>query len=163
MKPLKNLPFIILLAALCGCATREHIVLDQAVGPAGPVVKAPDRGGQLVVYSAMEVVDPTDSYHTVHSGYRIYDQHGLLRRWVDNRTGPLLQDPKAVTLPAGRYTVEARGTNEGWVRVPVVIAENRTTMVNLAKGAVPVPVVADEEFVRLPDGKVVGARASSSP
>jgi len=152
----------ILSTALAGCATRPEIVMKQTVGPdlAQPRVAIQRGQGRLVVYSALEVADPVTAYFPTHSGYSVYDSAGKLVRRVDNRGGSFYQDPASVALPAGSYKVEGRATNAGVVLVPVIIEENKTTVVDLEGATLPQHRASGAgQWVRLPDGQVVGARA----
>ena len=161
MKTLKNSFCIILATAFAGCATRSTVVVKQPVGPdlAHARVNLNKGRGQLVVYSALELINTTDSYHPAHTGYVIYDSNGKLLRRVDNRSGSFYQTPVAVSLPAGEYKVEGRATNSGQVDVPVIIKENKTTTVDLEGTNLPQhkPTGAGQ-WVRLPDGQVIGMR-----
>jgi hypothetical protein len=80
-------------------------------------------------------------------------------RRVDNRSGSFYQDPATISLPAGTYKVEGRATNSGVVLVPVIIEQNKTTVVDLEGSTLPQhrPTGAGQ-WIRLPNGQVVGAR-----
>jgi hypothetical protein len=41
------------------------------------------------------------------------------------------ETPTAVTLPRGRYIVQAQSETDGLVRVPVVVETGRTTVIKL--------------------------------
>jgi hypothetical protein len=162
MKRLKILSQVFLIAALAGCATSDHsqVVVSQAVGPdlARPRIDLGQGKGRLVVYTAREVNDPV-SYFPTPSSYSIYTDDGRLLQRVDNRAGSLYQDPSLVSLPAGRYKVKGRATNDGEVLVPVVIEENKTTLVDLEGVTFPQhkPTGAGQ-WIRLPNGQVIGQR-----
>ena len=160
MKSLSLSVYLIALVAAAGCATRPGIVLKETVGPARPHPGRRKGEGELVVCSALEVANAADADHPAHSGYTICAPDGRLIREVDNRTGPFYQDPVTVALPVGSYEVKGRATNHGAVVVPVLIEEGRTTVVDL-EGAMPPPVPRQvgDQFVRLPDGQIVGTGA----
>ena len=157
----KMFPCGILVAALAGCATHSEIVMNQPVGPdlARSRINLNQGKGHLVVYSALEVDDQVNAYFPTHSSYAIYDSDEKLMRRVDNRSGSFYQDPATISLPAGTYKVEGRATNSGVVLVPVIIEQNKTTVVDLEGSALPQhrPTGAGQ-WIRLPNGQVVGAR-----
>lgn len=159
MKTAKKV-FLIFLVAVTGCATRARVVVQQAVGPARAVLaRRRNSNGSLVVYSAMEVINAADARHPAHSSYRIYMPDGKLLRDVDNREGSFYQDPIAVPLAPGKYNIEARATNVGWVELPVIIEQGRTTVVDLDGDVLPPHEAGNGEWVRLPGGQIVGSRA----
>ena len=65
-------------------------------------------------------------------------------------------------LPAGKYRVAASSNGYGTVIVPVVIANNRMTVLHLEGGySWPNETAFNEaNSVRLPDGEIVGRRAA---
>ncbi len=152
---------IFLVAAFAGCATRSTVVVKQAVGPdlAHPRVHPNPGNGQLVVFTARELMNTQDSYHPAHTSYAICGADGKLMRRVDNRSGSFYQSPETVSLPAGEYKVAGRATNSGQVEVPVIIKENKTTTVDLEGTNLPQhkPTGAGQ-WIRLPGGQVIGMR-----
>ncbi len=80
-------------------------------------------------------------------------------RRVDNRSGSFYQTPMTVSLPPGEYIVKGRATNVGMVNVPVIVKENKTTIVDLEGATLPQhkPTGAGQ-WVRLPNGQVIGMR-----
>jgi hypothetical protein len=161
MKSLKASFYFMALIAFSGCATDTPTVLNQPVGPARSQVGRHEGEGELVVYSAPELVDPADSAHPTHSSYTLYNRDGKILRRVDNRSGSFYQGPVAVSLPAGTYKVAGRATNNGLVIVPVVIEGGRTTILDLDGSTLPQskPQPGDQ-WVRLPDGQVIGNRVN---
>ncbi|HWD18047.1 MAG TPA: hypothetical protein VHB20_02115 [Verrucomicrobiae bacterium] len=147
-------------AALVGCASSSNQVVTQPVGPdlAPPRVNVGAGQGRLVVYTAREMADPV-AYFPAHGAYKIYRPDGSLVSRVDNRTGTFDQEPPAVVLPVGKYKIEGHATNAGDVTVPVVVAENKTTIVDLEGNTLTQrkPTGAGQ-YIRLPDGKVIGMR-----
>jgi hypothetical protein len=49
---------------------------------------------------------------------------------VENHISLSDEIPSVVTLPTGSYVIEARSENRGYVRLPIVIAEGRRTVVD---------------------------------
>jgi hypothetical protein len=66
-----------------------------------------------------------------HTDYKLYSAAGAFLKKIRNSIEKEDEIPERVSLPPGRYLVEAQSENEGIVRVPVIIAEGRTTVVNL--------------------------------
>jgi len=162
MKTIQMLLTAIAAAALMGCAATSTTVVTQPVGPdlAQPRINVNAGQGRLLVYTARDVGigDPV-AYFPTHSAYRIFKDDGSLVRRVDNRASTFDQQPVTVTLPVGAYKVKGRATNAGEVLVPVVVAENKTTIVDLEGSTLPqhAPTGAGQ-WIRLPDGKVIGMR-----
>jgi hypothetical protein len=162
MKTLQMIWTAVGVAALVGCAATSPTVVTQPVGPdlAQPRINVSAGQGRLVVYTARDVGigDPV-AYFPTHSAYRIFKEDGALVRRVDNRSSTFDQQPLTVTLPVGSYKIKGRATNTGEVLVPVVVAENKTTVVDLEGNTLPqhAPTGAGQ-WIRLPDGKVIGMR-----
>ena len=86
--------------------------------------------GYLKVYSVSDEFN--DGAYYAHSSYAIYSIDGRLFKRVENnisRTDEII--PWEVALPAGSYTVVARSTRDGEVRVHFVIKAGRRTIVDL--------------------------------
>ena len=162
MNPTKNFFFVIAVAALAGCATHSTVVVNDPVGPelAAPRKIVTSGQGQLVVYSALEVVDQVSSDFPTHAAYEIDLPNGKLFKRVDNRSGSFYQSPAAVSFPPGEYKVKAPVTNDGLVTVTVVIKENETTTLDLDGGHFRQhkPTGAGQ-WVRLPSGEVIGMKS----
>ena len=97
---------------------------------------SPDHGtrlaeGYLLVYSATDEVSDGDLPFNPHSSYLIYTPDGKLFKSVENHMSRSDEIPDIVRLPAGYYIVDARSTNNGYVRVRVVIKPSRQTVLNL--------------------------------
>lgn len=160
--------FAVLLASVAlgpGCrTTKQGVVLD----PVGPPVLSKTKistQGTLVVYSAQEVdadFNARDPYRPEYSDYKIFTPDGNLLRRIHNNSGTLLQDPLPVSLPSGRYRVVALANGYGFVTVPVDIQPDQTTELHLEEdGDWPEgPTANQTNVVRLPDGQVVGWKAS---
>jgi hypothetical protein len=122
--------------AICGCAADQPgVTVLSPVRPA-PLAKHGSYGpGSLVVYTA--IVEPEinpDTQFYPHTGYAIYDRHGRFLEAVRNHVGAWDESPFQVSLPAGRYTVEAESQFAGKVSVPVTIQGGRATVVDLQRG-----------------------------
>ena len=87
--------------------------------------------GYLLVYSATDEVSDGELPFNPHSSYLIYTPDGKLFESVENHMSRSDEIPAIVRLPAGSYTVEARSTNNGYVRVRVVIKPRRQTVLDL--------------------------------
>jgi hypothetical protein len=116
--------------------------------------------GALIVYSATRVSEYAQSEYPVHTPYAIYTQAKQVVKEVENTAGSFNQDPEQVSLPPGQYRVKALAVGIGEVIVPVVIEEGETTVVDLDGTAARQEQSSKTNWVRLPDGHVVGRRAS---
>ena len=88
--------------------------------------------GYLTVFSSTEETQWGEgSYYYVHTGYRIYDSAGKVVKWVENHDTSIDEDPQKVELAPGTYTIWAQSDKDGYVKVPVVIKQARTTAVHL--------------------------------
>jgi len=153
-------------AWLSGCATGKGGITLAPVGPAPAHFDTlPSGDGTLVVYSAYGVnadFNSRDPRRPEYSNYNIFTSGGRLLRRVHNDSGTILQDPVTVQLPAGNYRVQARANGYGYVIVPVVIRAQQNTIAHLEGGS-PWPnesVFNETNAVRLPDGQIVGWRAT---
>jgi hypothetical protein len=151
---------------LVGCsAPRTALVLDP-VGPA-PIQTSPQQSGNgvLVVFSAYDAgpdYGNRDPYRPACSDYKILSTTGTLLRVVHNDSGTILQQPAAVSLPAGHYEVLARANGYGTVTVPVLIEAQHSTVLHLEGGSWPRRASLNRtNLVRLPDGQAVGWRSGS--
>jgi hypothetical protein len=125
------------LALLTTGAIAQPKTLDP-VGPETETLQPSDYVGTLKVYTATEQrPDGDETYRYPHTDYEIYKADGKRLEKVDNGMDQLDETPTAVTLPRGRYTVEAESETNGFVRVPVVIQTGRTTVVNLEQDQTP--------------------------
>ena len=152
-------------ALLTGCATHHPLALET-VGPARfqpMTLDATATAGSLMVYSAYRRnadFNALDSRRPEYSDYKIFAADGTLLEHVQNNSGTALQDPVAVALPPGKYTVIARANGYGFVTVPVLVAARQTTVLHL-EGGDPWPGTSgfnQTNAVRLPDGRVIGWR-----
>ena len=127
---------IVLFAFSCGslmiAQARDTHSLFMGLVRSGP----PDHGtrlakGYLMVYSATDEVSDGELPFNPHSSYLIYTADGKLFKSVENHMSRSDEIPDIVRLPAGSYIVDARSTNNGYVRVRVVIKPRRQTVLNL--------------------------------
>lgn len=157
MQSLRNVVMLVTLLVSAGCAQVQPLVLDE---PIGPLTWKPDTSrGSLVVYTDTEAssLDPAD--YVPRSDYQLYTAENEFLRTVNNRSRSSLRDPVTVDLPVGRYTVIARLSHFGRVRVPVVIQGGRTTVVDLTREVLSRATAANGDWVRLPNGQVIGSRS----
>jgi len=148
------------LGLLSACAS--YYAPLPPVGPV-PVISgsAAPGCGSLVVYSAWSCFD--DYKTSDHSGYTIYSKDGKRVKWVPNfiEGDFVVEPPTRVSLPAGFYKIKAEGGKYGWVTVPAVIEEGRTTYVYLDGEAHAIDSLANrKDLVKLPDGEIVGWAAN---
>ena len=88
------------------------------------------RQGYLIVYSATDAFNDGEVPYYAHSAYSIYTDSGKFFKHVENHISQSDEIPSLVTLPTGSYVIEARSENRGYVRLPIVIAEGRRTVVD---------------------------------
>ena len=165
----KIISSIIILAGLLatGCASHRNQLTLDAVGPSVQPNEGNSPNGTLVVYSAYKRnadFNSPDPNRQEYSDYRILTDAGHLVRRVHNNSGTIFQDVVSVELPAGKYKVVARANSYGYVTVPVVVAAQHSTVLHLEGGS-PWPdtsVFNETNSVRLPDGQIVGLRATSN-
>jgi hypothetical protein len=99
----------------------------------------------------------------VHTDYEIFSEDGKRLRRVHNDSDTMLAGPIRVELPSGTFRVVARANRFGYVTVPVIIRGGKTTVVHLEGGG----SWRDRDemirvgAVRLPDGRVVGWKATA--
>jgi len=157
---------IILSAAtlLSGCASAQHGLTLNPVGPPSVQPTAANDTGTLVVFSAYDVTAAGvgDYEHRRHySDYKIFSPDGKLLQTVHNDSNTVLREATRVKLPAGTYRVVAKANGYGMVTVPVVIEKNEVTTVHLEGGGSwpNESAFTQANAVRLPDGQIVGWRA----
>jgi len=146
---------------MISCANRP-----VAVDLVGPPLNSPYAmvgGGNLIVYSATEEkrLDKGLPYY-LHTGYLIKTSEGKTFKWVPNHTGDMDESAQLVSLPAGHYVVVASSEEYGRLNVPVVIGAFRTTEIHLEGKWKPDGKPAQGvDFVRLPNGRVIGWKGNS--
>lgn len=151
---------------IAGCAyfNRPNILLDPVGPPPRSVGTTDSPDGWLVVYSAWGGGGPpgesSDTPVNHHSDYKIYSSDGKLFKTVNNWTGTYSDDPATVSLLPGRYTVATSVSSLQSVTVPVVIETGKTTSVHLDGSELTAGgQTSTNDFVRLPDGSIIGWRA----
>ncbi len=147
------------LGPLLGCAAHSATVVRDPVGPAVAPVAPVGAPGELKVFSADRVSVNSQSEYPVHTPYTILTIHGEPLRHVQNLAGLFGQDPEGVSLPQGSYRVRALSADSGEVIITVVIRPGKTTVVDLDGTALPQDKSVEGQWVRLPDGHVVGWQA----
>ena len=117
----------LLLVGIVGCpclsAARPFYPM---VGPAEP-----EHVGYLMVYSATRPFNDGDTIYYTHTDYDLYSWRGAHLKNIRNSIVEGDEIPTRVPLVPGRYLVQAESETDGMVRVPVIIADGRTTVVNL--------------------------------
>jgi hypothetical protein len=104
---------------------------------------------------------PKTTYHP-HTGYQVITEAGKLWNYVPNHTGIMDESPAVVRIPAGNYKLLAQADRYGRVTVPVVVKEDKLTEVKLQTwGRKTTPATNEAAVVRLPNGHVVGWRATA--
>ena len=117
-------------SSIYGQARDRNVLSPGPVRPGNFDYRTELPQGYLKVYSVSDEFD--DGPYYAHSSYAIYSIDGRLFKRVENntsRTDEII--PWEVALPAGSYTVVARSTRDGEVRVRFVIKAGRRTIVDL--------------------------------
>ncbi|MGD0060955.1 MAG: hypothetical protein ABSD58_16185 [Verrucomicrobiia bacterium] len=153
-----------ILPLMASCAASRDLVVIGPVGP-GPLTAdelAPT--GYLKVYTATEDHNDGNVHYFPHTGYTVYSEDGTtVVKNVRNAIGIHDEDPSLVQLPAGTYVVLGEVENGGVVKVAVVIQPGQLTKVDLGsdwKQRTAAGNAAD--WVRLPNGQIVGWRARAT-
>lgn len=154
MKYVSTVAGAVLISLLTGCSSTPVAVAPVGPNPAGG--KSYARNGQLEVFSALtsrtEGDNPTWFQHT---DYTVYDQKGKTVKRVANEAGYYALSPRLVTLPPGKYIVQAEAKDYLSVKVPVVIKPGQITRVHLDDAWKPANT-PKTEIVSLPSGNPVG-------
>src|SRR5262245_4273193 len=87
--------------------------------------------GYLLVYSATDESSDGDIQFYAHTSYVIYTADGKFFRNIENHLSRTDEAPERVSLPPGSYSIEARSTRDGYVRVPLIVKPGRSTIVDL--------------------------------
>jgi hypothetical protein len=170
MKYLASIVTVGAVVWLAGCSSAPIFTVIQPVGPAPADQAKLLHNGFLQVYSARQPLyaNETDwqwdcnsfDYALAHTDYLILTQDGKTLLHVRNALNPADPMPTRVTLPPGRYQVEAQagrhrvtGLN---LRIPVVIEPGKITVVHLSGKWEPRGHFTNADVVRLPDGRIVG-------
>lgn len=147
------------------CASAQSTIVSAPVGPRPPGLHEGDYVGFLTVHSATEQHPNGDnSYANVHTDYRISTADGRLFKQVRNSLSPTDETPERITLPKGSYVVVAQSETMGAVSIPIGIHTGKATDLHLerVKDWKPTAINAREsDYVRLPNGQIIGYRAAS--
>ncbi len=157
-----SFPVAIMLA---GCASSQHALLLDPVGPAPTQQISVIPQGTLIVYSAYDSGEAgTTDFRDIkrHTDYKIYTGDGKLLEVVHNHLSYGTSDPTSVALPPATYRVVADSNGSGTVTVPVAILANQITFVHLEGGGWRGESKLDNaNAVRLPSGQIIGYRATT--
>jgi hypothetical protein len=115
-----------LVSLTVGSSFAGPMPVYPTVGPSEP-----EHIGYLIVYTATEPFNDGDLMYYTHTDYELYSGRGVFLRKIRNSIVKGDETPEKVPLAPGRYLVEAQSETNGVVRVPVIIADGRTTVVNL--------------------------------
>ena len=155
------------MALVCGCASGQRNLVLESVGP--PVARpyTPVTTGTLIVFSAFDVHAPSaGDFEDVqsHTDYKIFSNDGKMLQVVHNHPRSVDEEPAHVQLSAGTYRIVADSNGYGVVTVPVIIKANQVTTIHLEGGGSwpDETVFTKDNSVRLPDGQIVGYRATTA-
>jgi hypothetical protein len=168
-KSLLAVPALSAVLLLSGCASHANKLALAPVGPAPmPTADGQSTDGSLVVYSALESYPDLnaenagwDTKHQDYSSYKILRADGTPLKSVANNAGRWTLHPQQVELPAGEYRIVAEANGYGRVKVPIIIAVNRVTVLHLdGDGFWPHEYGFNTtNSVQLPNGQIIGWRA----
>jgi hypothetical protein len=119
--------------------------------------------GYLQVFTATQTVDADfHSYYNVHVGYDVDDASGKTVKYVANHISDIDESVDRVSLPPGTYTVVARSTWCGLVKIPVVIESGRATIIHLdGNNWWPASHPSASQLVFLPNGEAAGWKSTT--
>jgi hypothetical protein len=153
------------LPLVASCAASKDLVVIGPVGPEPVKVDTSAPAGYLKVYTATEDHNDGVLHYSPHTSYIVYAEDGkTVVKKVTNAISIHDEDPSLVQLPAGKYVVLAEAEYPGMVKIAVIIRPGQFTKVDLQshwKQRAPFGNTAD--WVRLPNGQIVGWRAEGSP
>jgi hypothetical protein len=182
MRKMSTNILILALLGTAGCASSPQLSRLPGVGPTPATASANGSVGYLQVYSARERLPLNVNgeafywngdygrndfqFGTAHTGYSLYSRDGQLLVRVPNATGMNDADPTLVKLAPGDYRVKAEAAdargNVSKVMVPVCIEAGQTTLVHLDGQWIVRTTGADDQWVRLAGGSVVGWHCDES-
>jgi hypothetical protein len=127
----------VMATSFCGCETNPNktATVLPAVGPAPLRAARSYHEGYLIVYTP--IIEPNikpDTQFYPHTSYAVYDSTGKIYKVVRNHVGAWDETPYTISLPSGRYTVQAVSEFAGDVLIPVIIRSGRTTVVKFPRG-----------------------------
>jgi hypothetical protein len=160
-----KLKFIIIAGAaflplIGGCAITPTPLASIGPGPDHKAWTGPE--GYLQVFTATQTVDADfHAYFNVHVGYDIDDASGKLVKYVANHFSDLDESVDTVSLAPGAYTVVARSTWCGLMKIPVVVERGVTTSIHLdGNNWWPPSRPAGNQLVFLPNGEAAGWKSA---
>ena len=128
---------MVLIVQLSSCFAGPVVAQETEIDllSSGPVRPSPSYRtespqGYLMVYSATDSFDDGGVPYYAHSAYSIYQADGRFLKSVENHISRSDEIPTLVMLPVGSYTIEARSETRGYVRMAIVIASERPTIVD---------------------------------
>ena len=150
-----------LVSILAGCTSTPVALAPVGPNPGNCASQAAEGGLQVFsrVTGRSEGNNPT---WYQHSGYYVYDLHGVLVSHVNNTVGRYEEAPRQVNLPPGHYLVKAPANDYLWVKVPVMIKSGQTTRVHLDDHWQVPSYASKSEFVSLPNGTPIGWSAETT-
>ena len=125
LKSRTAMALLLLAIGSCPCLAAPMPVYPT-VGPSEP-----EHVGYLIVYSATEPYEDGEIMYYTHTDYDLYSSRGVFLKKIRNSIVRGDETPERVPLAPGRYLVQAESETDGIVRVPVMIGDERTTVVNL--------------------------------
>lgn len=147
---------IAVMFMLAGCASAP-VILSSPVGPNHYGRPDGTENGRLEVFSSMEgQIEGDNPTWFQHTDYRILTAKHQPFKHVWNKVGYYTQEPRVVSLPAGKYLVDAQSTDFFSVEVPVVIQQGKLTTVHLDGKWMPPAGASKAEIIYLPQGCAVG-------
>jgi hypothetical protein len=161
---------------LAGCASAPKVAIVEPVGPAPAKPTTVSGEGYLQVFSARQrgaefpeimmwewdypLQRDALNYGLAHTDYIIRTEENRPLQYVRNATDMADPQPARVSLPPGRYKVEAEAEETGGrtvkVLLPVLIEPGRTTVAHLSGNWQPKAHFNEADVVRLPDGQIAG-------
>jgi hypothetical protein len=161
-----KLKFIIMVGAaflpmVGGCAITPTPLASIGPEPTRTAWSGPE--GYLQVFTATQTVDADfHAYFNVHVGYEIDDASGKTIEYVANHQSDIDESVDRVSLQPGAYTVVARSTWCGLVKIPVVIEQGRSTAVHLdGNNWWPASRPTANQLVFLPNGEAAGWKSAT--
>ncbi len=142
-----------------GCVTHHEI--HETVGLAPPSLPPPPQGF-LRVHTPTDAYNDSDVYYYPHGGFTLLSADGTPLKHVRNADHHWDETPALTLLPVGSYKIRSPTQRSGIVTVPVVVELGRTTDVYL-DGSFEEHPSPEGEYVRLPNGEIIGWRVHGSP
>jgi hypothetical protein len=147
-----------------GCSSIRHQA--PMTDPVGPIYAGPNvfknAEGYLEVHSKTELNNDGGIDYYYHTSYIVCTPQGTRVRSIANHAGLTDEAPALTRLPVGNYVVYAQAEGYGTIQVPVRIEGSRVTAIFLERAGVPLTTTLPvDEAVRLPDGRIIGRKASN--